>query len=250
MKSLSRIQLFAIPGTGAYQASLSMGFSRQEYWSGLPFPSPGDLLTQRLNLGLLHCRQTLYRLSHQGSPLYIVLIVIILNQSLIEVWHLRLCCCCLVAKSCLIFVTSWTAAHQASLSLTISWSLLKFMSIVLMKPSTISSSILLLPSVFPNIRVFSNELAFHVGWPKYWSFSFNISPSSEYSGLIYFRIDWFEILPVPGTLKRLLKHHNSKASILWHPAFFIVQLSHLYMTIGKTIALTVQTCWQSNVSAF
>ena len=100
-------------------------------------------------------------------------------------------------------------------------------------------SLFLLPSTFPSIRVFSNESYFRIRWPKYWSFSFNISPSSEYSGLISFRIDWFDLLAVQGTLKSLLQHNGSKASILWHSAFFIVHLSHLYMTAGKTITLPV-----------
>ena len=98
---------------------------------------------------------------------------------------------------------------------------------------------LLLPSIFPSIRVFSNELSLHISWPKYRSFSFSISPSNEYSGLISFRIDWFDILAVQGTLKSLLQHHNSKTSVLWCSAFFMVQLAHLYMTTGKTIALTI-----------
>ena len=100
---------------------------------------------------------------------------------------------------------------------------------------------LLLPSVFPSIRVFSNESAVHIRWPKYWSFSFSISPSSEYSGLISFRIDWFDLLAVQGTLKRLLQHHSLKVSVLWCSAFIMVQLSHPYMTTGKTVALTIQT---------
>ena len=98
--------------------------------------------------------------------------------------------------------------------------------------------LLLLPSIFPSIRVFSNESVLHIRWPKYWSFSFSISPSNEYPGLILFRIDWFDLLAVQETLKSLLQHHNSKASILWHSAFFMIQLSHLYMTTGKTVALT------------
>ena len=101
--------------------------------------------------------------------------------------------------------------------------------------------LLLPPAIFPSIRVFSNESVFHIRWPKYWSFSFSISPSNEYSGLISFRMDWLDLLAVPGTLKNLLQHHSSKASILWCSAFFIVQLSHPYMTTGKTIALTSQT---------
>ena len=115
-----------------------------------------------------------------------------------------------------LFVTPWTAAHQASLFITNSWSLLKFMSIELVMPFNylILCRPLLLPSIFPRIRVFSNESALHIRWPKYWSFSFNISPSNEYSGLISFRMDWFDLLAVQGTLKSLLQHHSSKASIL------------------------------------
>ena len=130
---------------------------------------------------------------------------------------------------------------QASLSFTISRSLLKLMSIELVMPSNyliLCRPLLLPPSILPSIRVFSNDSALHIRWPKYWSFSFSISPSNDYSGLISFRIDWFDLLEVQGTLKSLLQHHSSKASILWHSAFFIVQLSHSYITTGKTIALT------------
>ena len=139
-------------------------------------------------------------------------------------------------------MTPWTAAHQASLSITNSWSLLT--SIESVMPSNqliLCHPILLLPSIFPSIRVFSNESVLCIGWPKYWSFNFNISPSNEYSGLISFRMDWLDLLAVQGTLKSLLQHHSSNASILWRSAFFIVQLSHPYMTTGKTIALTRQT---------
>ena len=138
----------------------------------------------------------------------------------------------------------WTAACQASLSITSSWSLLKLMSIESVMPSTHlipCHPLLLLPSIFPIIRGFSSELVFCIRWPKYWSFSFNISPSNEYSGLISFRIDWFDILAIQGTLKSLIQYQNSKASIFWHSAFFMVQLSHPCMTTGKTIALTRQT---------
>ena len=138
----------------------------------------------------------------------------------------------------------WTAACQASLSVTNSQSLFKPLSIALVMPSNhliLCRPLLLLPSIFPRIRVFSNESALHIRWPKYWSFSFNISPSSEHLGLIPFRMDWLDLLAVEGTLKSLLQHHSSKASILLPSAFFIVQLSHPYMTIGKTIALTRQT---------
>jgi len=150
-----------------------------------------------------------------------------------------------------LFVTPWTAAHQASLSFTNSRSLLKLMSIESVMPSNhlILCPLLLLPSIFPSIRVFSNELALHIRWPKYWSFS--ISPFNEYSWQISFRMDWFDLLAVQGTLKNLLQHHSSKASILQHLAFFMVQFSHLYMTTGKTIALTMSDlCQQSDVSAF
>ena len=137
-----------------------------------------------------------------------------------------------------LFATPWTAAHQASLSLTNSQSLLKLMSTESVMPSNnlvLCHPLLLLPSTFPSIKVFSNELEIRIRWPKYWSFSFSISPSNEYSGLISFRIDWFDILAVQGTLKSLLQHHSSKTSILRCIAFFIVQLSHPYMTTGKTI---------------
>ena len=141
-----------------------------------------------------------------------------------------------------LFGTPWTAACQASLSFTISQSLLKLMSIESVMPSNhliFCHLLLLLPSIFPSIRVFSNESALLIKWPKYWSFS--ISPSNEYSGLISFRIDWFDLLAVQGTLKSLLQHHNLKVSVLRHSAFFTVQLSHPYMTTGKTIALTIWT---------
>ena len=140
-----------------------------------------------------------------------------------------------------LFMTAWTAAHQASLSFTISWSLLKCKSIELVVPSNhlILCRSLLLPSVFSNISIFSNELALHIRWPVYWSFSFSVSPFNEYSGLISFKIDWFDLFAAQGTLKSLLQHHSSKASILWCSAFFIVQLSHSYLTTGKTIALTI-----------
>ena len=131
--------------------------------------------------------------------------------------------------------------HQASLSITNSQSSLKLMTIESVMPSNhliLCYPLLLLPSIFPSIRVFSNESVLHIRWSKYWSFSFSISPCNEYSGLISFRMDWLDLLDVQGTLKSLLQHHSSKASILWCSAFFIVQLSHPYMTTGKTIALT------------
>ena len=140
-----------------------------------------------------------------------------------------------------LFATPWTAEHQASLLFTISQSFLKLMSIELVMPPShlILCHSLLLSSILPSIRVFSSESAFHIRWPKYWSFSFNISPSNVYSGLISFRIDWFDLLTVQGTLKSLLQHHSLKESVLWSSGFFMIQLSHPYMTTGKTIALTI-----------
>ena len=139
-----------------------------------------------------------------------------------------------VAQSCWLFATPWTAACQASLSINSSQSLLKLLSIESVMPSNhliLCPPLLLLPSIFPSIRVFSNESALCIRWPEYWSFSF--SPSNEYAGLISFRIDWLDILAVQGILKSLLQHHSSKASILQRSAFFIVQLSHPYVTSGK-----------------
>ena len=140
-----------------------------------------------------------------------------------------------------LFATQWTEACQVSLS-SLSLSLLRFMSV----ESLMSSNhlihcrpLLLLPSIFPSIKVFSSESGLHIRWPKYCSFS--VSTSNEYSGLISFRIDWFDLLAIHGTLKSLPQHHNSKASVIWHSAFFMFRLSHLYMTTGKTMALTIQT---------
>ena len=153
--------------------------------------------------------------------------------------------------SCIqLFGTPWTAAHQASLSISNSQSLLRLMFIescpsnhlILCRP------LLLLPSIFPGIRVFSNEVVLRMRWPKYWSLSFSISPSKEHSGLISFRMDWLDLLVVQGTLKSLLQHHSSKASILWHSTFFIVQLSYPYMTTGKTIGLTRWTRSEEHTS--
>ena len=139
-------------------------------------------------------------------------------------------------------MTRWTESRQASMSFTISWSLLKLMSIELRMPSNhliFCSPLLLLPSIFSSIRVISNELVLHIRGPNYWSFSFSISPSNEYSGLISFRIDWFDLLAVQGALKSLLQHHNLKVLILQCSDFFMVQLSHMYMTTGKTIPLNI-----------
>ena len=140
-----------------------------------------------------------------------------------------------------LFVTPWTAACQASLSITNSQNLLRLMSIEMVMPSIhliLCRPLLLPPSIFPSVRVCSNESVLRIMWPEYWSFSFSISPSNVYSGLISFRMDWLDLLVVQGTIKSLLQHHSSKASILWHSAFFVVQLSYPYMTTGKTITLT------------
>ena len=143
-----------------------------------------------------------------------------------------------------LFATPWIAAHQASLSITISRSSLRLTSIESVMPSShliLGRPLLLLPQIPPSIRVFSNESTLHMRWPKYWSFSYSIIPSKVYPGLISFRMDWLDLLEVQGTLKSLLQHHNSKASVLWQSAFFTVQLSHPYVSTGKTIALTRQT---------
>ena len=156
---------------------------------------------------------------------------------------------CSVAQSC---PTPWTTARQTSLSTTNSRSPPRPMSIKVEMPPNhliLCHPLLLLPSIFPNVRVFLNESALHIRWPKYWSFSFNISPSNEHPVLISFRMDWLDLLAVQGTLKSLLQHHSSKALILWCSAFFIVQLSHPYMTTGKTIALARWT-FVGNISAF
>ena len=143
-----------------------------------------------------------------------------------------------------LLATPWTPACQASLFFTISWSLLKLMSLELVMPSNhliLGCPLLFLPSIFPNIKVFSNESTLCNRWPKDWSFSFSISPSNEYSGLISFMIDWFDLLAIQGTLQSLLQYHSSKESIIQNSAFLVVQLSHPYMTTGKTISLTIQT---------
>ena len=150
------------------------------------------------------------------------------------------------------FAAPWSAAHQASLSITNFRSLLKLMSVESVMPSNhliLCHPLLLLPSIFPSIRVFSNESVLCIRWPKYWSFSFSISPSNEYSGLISFRMDWLALLAAQGTLKSLLQHHSSKPSIFQCSAFFTVQFSYPYMTTRKSIALTRWT-FVSEVSAF
>ena len=188
---------FVTPWTVACLVSLSMGFPRQEYWSGVPFPAPRDLP----NLGVKPESPAL-----AGGFFTIQFSSV---QSLSHVW---------------LFVNLWTAACQAFLSITNSWSLLKLVSIELVMPFNhlnLCHPLLLPPSSFPSIRVYSNESALCIRWPKYWSFSFSISPSNEYSGLIFFRMDWLDLLAVQGTLKSLLQQHSSKA-------WFFLALSLLY----------------------
>ena len=201
----------ATPWTAAYQAPPSMGFSRQKYWSGVPLPSPSvtSMLSQKYLRNYLSVKSWLSSV-----------------QSLSRVW---------------LFATPWIAACQASLSITNSWSLPKLMSIESVMPSShliLCRPLLLLPPIPPSIRVFSNESTLRIRWPEYWSFSFSISLSNEHLGLISFRMDWLDLFAVQGTLQSLLQHHSSKASILRYSSFFTVQLSHPYMTTGKTIALT------------
>ena len=217
-----------------------MGFSRQEYWNGLPFPSPGHVPNpgiEPVSLVSPALAGRFFTTSATWAALFCLphCIPWTVSQLVQSLSRVRL------------FVTPWTAAHQASLSITTSWSLLKLMSIELVMDSMFTESNhlilcrpLLPPSIFPSIRIFSNE-SVHIRWQKYWSFSFSISPSNEYSGLISFRIEWLDLLAVQGTLKSLLQHHSSKLSILLCSAFFIVQLSHAYVTTGKTIALTKWT---------
>ena len=185
---LSPVRLFATPWIIASQAPLFVGFSRQEYWSGLPFPPLGDLPDPGTKLASPALAGRFFTTEPPGKPREHCVLVV---QSLS---HVRL------------FVTPWTAARQASLSITNSWSLLKLMSIESMMPSNhlILCCPLLLPSIFPSIRVLANESVLHIRWPKYWSLCFIISPSNEYSGVISFRIDWLDLLAVQGTLKSLL----------------------------------------------
>ena len=227
LSCFSHVRLCATPWTVAHQAPLSTEFSRQEYWSGLPFPPNisyywSNILIVIVNYKILFKLRYLFKLpfmDFKGDQFSSV-------QSLSCVW---------------LFVTPWIAAYQASLSITNSQSLLELMSIELvmaLNSLILCHPLLLLPSIFPSIRVFSKESVICIQWPKYWSFSFSISPSNEYSGLVSFRIDWFDLLVIHGTLKNPLQHHSSKASILWRSAFFIVQLSYPSMTTGKTISLT------------
>ena len=188
------------------------------------------------NLGLLVYCSSFINLSCSGLIYYFLLgvseIIWIINSVQFSHSGVRL------------FVMPWSSARQASLSITNSQSLLKLMSIESVMPYShliLCRPLLLLPPIPPSIRIFSNESALCIRWPKYWSLSFSISPSNEHPGLISFRMDWLDLLAGQGTLKSLLQHHSSKASILGHSAFFTVQLSHPYMTTGKTVALTRRT---------
>ena len=159
-------------------------------------------------------------------------------------FYIGVLCCCSVTKSCSTLCDPMGCSRPGSQSFTISWSVLKLMSIESVMPSNhliLCHHLHLLPSIFPSIRVFSNESALHIRWSKCWSFSFSISPSNKYSGLISFKMDWFDLLAVQGNLKSLLQHCNSKALILGNSDFPMVQISHPYTTTGKTIALTIQT---------
>ena len=200
----------------------------------------GIFPTQGSNPGLPHCRQILYQLSHKGSPFICYHSVV--HQALLSMEFSR-------QEYWSGSISSVAQSHQtlcdpmdcSTPGFPIHHQLDQLMSIELVMPSNhliLCCPLLLLTSVFPSVRVFSNESVLHIRWPKYWSFSFSISPSNEYSGLTSFRMDWLDLLAVQGTLKSLLQHHVSKASILWYSAFFIVQLSHPYMTTRKTIALT------------
>ena len=278
LSCLSQVQFFGTLETVAHQAPLSIGFSRQENWSGLPCSPPGDLPDPGIEptlLCLLHWQVGSLPLMSSGSlnSNGKEQIIVLPQQSiffppklesylwikssflrrddwtyfslLLSIWFL-VSVVNSVHSLCHVqlFATPGTAGSQTSLSITNTWSLLTLMSVELVIPSNhliLYHPLLLLPSIFPRIRVFSKESVLCIRWPKFWSFSLSISPSNEYSGLIYFRIDWFDLLTLQGTLGSLLQNHSSKASILQHSAFFIDQLSYPYMTTGKTVALTIQT---------
>ena len=235
--------------TVAHQAPLSTGFPRQQCWTGLLFPSPGDLPNPRIESISPAFAGGFFTTHPPGKP-----------RSLIREHKFFLpggICCCLwkINLGCInissfqslshaqLFAAPWTAAHQASLSITNSQSLLKLIPIELMISNhlILCHPILPLLSIFPRISVYSNESALHIRWAKYWSFSFIISPSSKYSRLISLWIDWLDLLALQGILKSLCQHQSSKVWILQHSAFFMVQLSHPYMTTGKNISLTTQT---------
>ena len=249
------------PWTVAHQAPLPMEFSRQEYQSGLSFPSAGNLpdpgikpqfpaLASNVLVIYVVCKCSSQSVTYLTSVICRQRFFIFVKSS--SVFYVCFWCSKNLSTSSSVqslsrvrlFATLWTAARQASMSITNSQSLLRLISIQLVMPSNhlvLSCLLLLLPSIFPGNRVFASESVLRITRPKYWNFSFNINHSNEYSGLISFRMDWLDLLSVQGTLKSLLQHHSSKASILRHSAFFIVQLSHPYMTTGKTMALTTRT---------
>ena len=218
------VRVFVTLWTVACQGPLSITFPRQEQWSGLPFPSPKDLPNPGIEPRSPAWQVGSSPLNHQGSPKPSFSSVQLNGSVMSDSWQPH--------------------ESQASRSITNSRSSLRLMSIELVMPSShliLCCPLLLLPPMPPSIRVFSSESAHRMRWPKYWSFSFSISPSKEIPGLISFRMDWLDLLAVQGTLKSLLQHHSSKALILWRSDFFTVQLSHPYMTTGKTIALTKWT---------
>ena len=236
VQSVSPVRFSVTPRTAAHQASLSFTIS----WSLLKFVSiesvmlSNHLILRNFLLIILlppekqrYLSQIKYHFIISCCPTeYLKIILFSSVQLLSRVW---------------LFAIPWTAAHQAFLSITNSQSLPKFMSIESVMPSShliLCHPLLLLPSIFPSIRVFSNKSALHIRWTKDWSFNFNINPSNEHPGLVSFRMDWLDLLAVQGTLKSLLQHHSSKTSNPHHSAFFTVQLLHPYMTTGKTIALT------------
>ena len=241
------------PKDCSLQAPMSMRILQARILEWVAMPSSRGLL----NPGLLHCRWNLYHLSHQGSYPIRVAYPFSSGSSWPRNWAVVFCTAgrfftswatqfsSVQLLSCVrLFATPWIAACQASLSITNSQSLPKPMPIESVMPSShliLCHSLLLLPPIPPSIRVFSNESTLHIRWPKYWSFSCSISLSDEYPAPISFRMDWLDLLAVQGTLKSLLQHHGSKASILQCSAFFTVQLSQPYMTTGKTIALARRT---------
>ena len=238
VQSLSHVQLLATPWTAACQASLSFTISR----SLLKLLSLSDVYVRNFPY-LFYTLINLYYPKHSERSSLITGPG--LNSSPPEAMNPGIVHSLFSQFSSVwLFATSWTAAHQASLHIANTRSLLKFMSVESVMPPNhliLCGPLLLLTSIFTSSRVFSDESVLPIRWPKYWSFNFSISPSNEYSRLISFRIDWLDLLAVQGTLKSLPQHHSSKASILQCSAFFMVQLSHPYMTTGKTIALTRQT---------
>ena len=223
-KLLNRVQLIKNLWTAGCHDSLSMGSSRQEYWSRLPCAPPRDLPNSGTKPISLALAGGFFAISVKWEAPKDVSVQFSSFQSLSHIW---------------LFATPWAAAHQDSLSITNSRSSLKLTSIDSVMPSSyliLCRPLFLLPPIPPSIRVFSNESALRMRWPKYWSFSFSIIPSKKQPGMISFRMNWLDVLAIQGTLRSLLQHHRSKASILCHSPFFTVQLSHPCTTTGKTKA--------------